>query len=260
MKSVNLYCRPELVNPCLIAAWPGVGNVASIAAHYLKDKLQAQELGELEPSEFFDPNGVFIRDNLVDVPSFPDSKFYYWKSAGGGQDIIIFLAEAQPASRIYAYAGAVLDVASEFGVKRVYTIAAALTEQHPDQPRVLGAATSPELLELLESHDIVMAGDFFIAGLNGLLLGAAKERGMEGIAFLGETVKYAAKIANPRASLAVLKALTRFLDIEIDMAELEDFARGMEKQVKQIGNEMKREFLQHFTRPIWERERPEEND
>ncbi|MBW2624401.1 MAG: PAC2 family protein [Deltaproteobacteria bacterium] len=259
MKSVKLYCEPELVNPCLIAAWPGVGNVASIAATYLKDKLQAEELGELEPAGFFDPGGVFIKDNLIDTPGFPDSKFYYWKSEGQGNAIIIFIAEAQPASRAYDYAGTVLDVAGKFGVNRVYTIAAALTEHHPEQPRVLVAASSQELLDQLKSPDVVMAGDFYIAGLNGLLLGAARERGMEGIAFLGETVKYAAKVANPRASLEVLKVLTGFIGINIDLTELEDYADGMEKQIKHIGNEMKREFLQNFTKPIWEREKTEGN-
>ena len=45
---------PKLVNPTLVAAWPGVGNVALIAATYLKDKLKAKPLGELDPQGFFD--------------------------------------------------------------------------------------------------------------------------------------------------------------------------------------------------------------
>jgi proteasome assembly chaperone (PAC2) family protein len=193
-----------------------VGNVALIAATYLKDKLNAEELGEIEPHGFFDLGGTFIKDNLVEPPTFPEGKFYFWDSKGEGKDIIIFLAEAQPVTGSYEYAGKVLDVAQKFGVKRVYALAAALTEYNPDQPRVLGAASSPELLEELKQLEVVMAGDFFIAGLNGLLLGVAAERGMEGICLLGETVKYAAKMANPRGSQLVLRVLTKLLGIEVD--------------------------------------------
>jgi uncharacterized protein (TIGR00162 family) len=259
MKSVKFYRRPELVNPRLVTAWPGVGNVASIAATYLKDKLEAEELGAIDPSGFFDLGGVFVKDNLVDLPKFPEGKFYYWGSGGKGKDLIIFLAEAQPASGSYEYANIVLDVAQKFGVQRVYTLAAALTEYHPDQPRVLGAASSTELLEELEKFNVVLAGDFYIAGLNGLLLGVAAERGIEAICLLGETVKYAAKMANPRASYAVLTVLTKLLGVEIDMAELEEFAQSTDAQIRQLGNEMKREFLQNFTKPIWEREEDDEN-
>ncbi len=259
MKSVKFYREPELLNPCLVTAWPGVGNVALIAATYLKDKLEAEELAEIDPSGFFELGGVFIEDNLVETPTFPEGKFYYWDSGREEKDIIFFLAETQPASGAYEYAGIVLDVAQKFGVRRVYSLAAALTEYHPDQPRVLGAASSPELLEELKNYEVVLAGDFYIAGLNGLLLGVAAERNLEGVCLLGETVKYAAKMANPRASQAVLMVLTKLLGVEIDMAELEEFAGSTEKQIRQMGNEMKREFLQHFTKPIWEREEHEEN-
>ncbi|MEE8470353.1 MAG: PAC2 family protein [Dehalococcoidia bacterium] len=254
MESIIIHNEPELVDPCMVAAWPGVGNVALIAATYLKDKLEALEFGEIRPTGFFDPGGVFIKGNLIEPPQFPQSKFYYRKCEGEGRDIIIFLSEAQPASASYVYAGTVLDVAQRFGVRRIYTLAAALTEHHPEKPRALAAATDTGLLEELKSHDVVLASDFYIAGLNGLLLGAAKERGMEGICLLGETARYTAKIANPRSSKAVIEILTRLLRVEIDMSELEDLAASTEKQIKEIGDELRREYLQNFTRPIWERD------
>jgi uncharacterized protein (TIGR00162 family) len=259
MRSTRFYRKPELSDPCLITAWPGVGTVALIAATYLKDRLGARVLGEINPSGFFDLGGVFIKDNLIEMPSFPESKFYYWKSGGKGRDMIIFLGEAQPVSRSYEYAGVVLDAAQKFGVTRVYTLAAALTEHHPDQPRVLGVATSPEILGELKKLDVVQAGDFYIAGLNGLLLGVAQERKMEGVCLLGETVKYAAKMANPKGSQAVLSVLTKLLGVEIDMAELEEFAETTERQLRQISDDMRRDYLQHFTRPIWERQEHDEN-
>ncbi len=258
MKGIKLYQEPKLVDPYLVTAWPGVGNVAVIAATYLKDKLGAEELGEIDPLGFFDLGGVFIRDNLVEPPTFPEGKFYCHQSPGEERDLIIFISEAQPAMGSYEYAGLVLDVAQGFGSKRVFSLAAALTEYNPDKPRVLGAANSPELLEELKGRGVVMAGDFFVAGLNGLLIGVASSRGMEGICLLGETVKFAARMANPRGSLSVLTVLTELLGVEIDMAELKGHAETAEKEIRELGNEMKKDFLQNFTRPIWERQEPEE--
>jgi predicted ATP-grasp superfamily ATP-dependent carboligase len=56
----------------------------------------------------------------------------------------------------------------------------------------------------------------------------------------------------------VLEVLTRLLGVEIDMAELEEYAGTAEVQIRELGNEMKKEFLQNFTRPIWERREPDE--
>jgi uncharacterized protein (TIGR00162 family) len=259
MESARIDREPDLNDPCLVAAWPGVGNVALIAATYLKDKLEAKEFGEIEPKGFFDPGGVFVKGNILEVPQFPVSRFYSWERGGEGQDIVFFLSEAQPANASYEYAGVVLDLAQKLGVRRVYTLAAALTEHHPEQPRVLGATTSENLQDELRSLDVVLASDFYIAGLNGLLLGAAKERGLEGICLLGETPRYAAKMANPRASKAVLEVLAKMLRVQIDMAELEELAAGTERQIKEISDQLRKEYLQHFTKPIWEADEGTEN-
>lgn len=45
--SIEIYEEPELRNPYMIAAWPGMGNVALKAATYLKEKLKAEELSRI---------------------------------------------------------------------------------------------------------------------------------------------------------------------------------------------------------------------
>jgi len=48
MKNLKLRARPKLKSPIMLAAWPGIGNVALIVATYLKRKLNFKELGEVE--------------------------------------------------------------------------------------------------------------------------------------------------------------------------------------------------------------------
>ena len=50
---IKLYARPKLNEPNLLAAWPGVGNVAIIIATYLTTKLNFKDLAEIEPARFF---------------------------------------------------------------------------------------------------------------------------------------------------------------------------------------------------------------
>ena len=184
---VKLHARPKLNSPVMLAAWPGVGNVSIIVATYLRRKLDFKELGEIEASHFFDPIGVLVRDNVVEAPQFPLSRFYYWKNKGEGSDIILFMGDDQPAAKGYELANCVLDVGERFQVRRVYTCAAALTRiHHTEQPRVWGVATSQHVTEDLKRYDLVQRGNLQIAGLNGLLLGVAKERDIEGICLLGE--------------------------------------------------------------------------
>jgi hypothetical protein len=110
----------------------------------------------------------------------------------------------------------------------------------------------------LEKYGLVQRGNLQISGLNGLLLGVTKEREIEGICLLGEVPMYATRIQNPMAALAVLKVLTKMLDIEIDLTELNEMAKETAERMKQIAAEAMGEYIDLFTRPIWEQGEEEE--
>ncbi len=254
-KLVKLHARPKLKSPVLLAAWPGISNVAIIIASYLERKLGFKRLGEIQASYFFDPVGVIVRDNVVEAPRFPQSRFSYWKNESGTDDIILFIGEQQPTAKGYELANAVLDVGVKFTAKRVYTFAAALTRiHHTEQPRAWGVATSPEVAEQLRSYDLIQKGNLQIAGLNGLMLGVAKERNIEAVCLLGEVPTYATKIQNPMAALAILKALTRILNINIDLSELMQLANETRESMKRAAAEAMGEYIDYFTEPIWEQD------
>ena len=258
---IKLYARPKLNSPNLLAVWPGIGNVSIIVATYLKSKLDFKELARVEASHFFDPIGVVVENSIVEAPQFPQSKFYYWKNKGQGSDLIVFIGEDQPTAKGYELANCVLDIALRFHAKRVYTCAAALTRiHHTEQPRAWGVATSRHIAQELKKYDLVQRGNLQIAGLNGLLLGVAKERDVEGVCLLGEVPAYASQIQNPMAALAVLKVLTKMLDIEIDTTELAQLADETKEKMKLAAAEAMGKYIDYFTEPIWEQEEEEEEE
>jgi proteasome assembly chaperone (PAC2) family protein len=99
-----------------------------------------------------------------------------------------------------------------------------------------------------------------IAGLNGLLLGVAKERSIDGVCLLGEVPAYATRIQNPMAALAIVEVLTRILDIRIDIRELAQSASETKERLKQLAAEAMEEYIDLFTEPIWESGEEEEEE
>jgi len=257
----KLYSKPKLNSPNMLAAWPGISNVANIVASYLLRKLEFRQLGELNAPYFFDPIGVMAKDSFVEAPNFPQSRFYYLKNTSGPNDLIVFIGDAQPASKSYELANCVLDFGLKFEVRRVHTCAAALTRiHHTEQPRVWGVATNEEVAQDLARHNLTQKGDLQIAGLNGLLLGVAKERDISGLCLLGEVPTYTTKMQNPIAALAIVEVLTRLLGINPDLNELAQLATETGERMKQAAAQAMGEYIDYFTTPIWESGEDEEED
>lgn len=227
----------------------------------MRRKLDFKELAEIEASRFFDPIGVVVRDYVVEAPQFPQSKFYYWKNRTGSSDLILFVGDDQPAAKSYDLANCVLDVAERLRVQTIYTCAAAIAQiHHSEQPRVWGVATNRRKAAELKKYDLVQRGDLHISGLNGLVLGVAKERNIDGVCLLGEVPAYATRIQNPMAALSVLKVLARVLEIEIDTTELVQLAVEARERMKELVAEAMGEYIDRFTEPIWERAEEDEDD
>jgi len=250
---IKIHARPKLRQPNLLAAWPGVSGVALIAATYLLDKLPFKDLAEIKPMYFFEPIGVLARNNIVEAPSFPQSRFFYLKNPSGENDVILFLSDAQPTSKAYEMANAILDLGVRFHMNRVFTCAAAMTRiHHTEQPRVRGVVTNASMTEELTSLGLNRAGNLQISGLNGLLLGVAKERNIDGMCLMGDVPSYSHRIQNPMAALAVLNTLKPMLGIELDTGDLAMVAQEAQQRMKQVASEAMEDYIDYFTEPIWE--------
>jgi hypothetical protein len=249
---IVLNQEPELNNPDMIVGWPGIGNVGIITVETMRQALQAEELGEIEPWDFFYPNKVVIQAGILTDMSFPGSKFYFKRTPK--KDLLFFIGEEQPATRESAYAegkrayemaNMVLDVAQKFSCRRVYTSGAAIAITHHTMlPKVWAVANQKLLLSELRSYDntILMSevegkgNQGSITGLNGLLIGAAKRRGMEGICLMGEIPDYLSRMPfpYPKASKAVLGTLARIMGVTIAHNPLEDMIIQMDTVVENV--------------------------
>ncbi len=253
---IKLQKEPKLNSPYLVAAWPGMGNVALKAVTYLREKLRAEEFGEIEAGTFFHPVGASIQGNIIEIPKFPKSKFYYWKDSRSPHDLVIFLGEAQPSpEKEYEFACEILDLARKFGVEKVYTFAAmpSVTE-HTNKPKVWGVVTHLSLAKDLIDYGVSLMNEGQISGMNGLLLAVAKERGFQGICLLGELPYYTIQIENPKSSKAVLEILCKMLGMEVDTSELDYQAKRIQGEIEKFVDYFKLHGVHELKKPISDEE------
>lgn len=263
---IRYYQEPQLQHPILVASWPGIGNIGIIAVDTLRGALEAEEFAEIEPWDFFYPKRVLIKKGVLERLEFPGSRFYFRKMKEN--DVLFFIGEEQPTDvgkmyaegrRAYRMANLVLDVAEKFGCRRVYTSGAAVALiHHTTKPRVWAVPNSVGLLpEVKECDNTVLMSDIEaregqgnITGLNGLLLGVAKKRGLEAICLMGEIPVYLQRLplSYPRASKAVLEVISRRLGVEVNLDSLDELDRKVQEKIEEFYQQIPLEIRGHLDR------------
>lgn len=228
----------ELNEPIFIEALPGIGHVGKLVAEHLIHELGAVKFAELYSPAF--PPQVFVDEEGLIEPM--KNEFYYLKSQGEEeQDYIILVGNTQGLSPEgqYEICGTIIDFVDKFGVKKIYTLGGLGTGQPVDKPKVFGAATNIELAEMLKSHEVALrTADGGIIGASGLILGLGMSKDMSGVCLMGETPGY---FIDAEASKAVLTILQKILNVEVDIAKLEERAEETRKMISKA-QQMEREM------------------
>ncbi len=239
--SIRIIEEIDPKSPILVATWPGMGNVAYGAGLYIKENLPNYKFAEIEPEYFFYRTGVQINGGIVEIPQMPKNEFFYHKNQYGPHDLILFIGESQPViEKEYGLAKLVVDVAERYHISEIITFAATpMNITHRSVPGVWAVSTSPENLKVLPSYGVKIMVSGHIGGLNGLLLGVGKERGLKGTCFLGEIPFYTVKIENPKTSLAILKVFIKYSGISFDLDKLVQMSKYVEEEIDKVSKTTK---------------------
>ena len=252
LMAIRLYTEPHLENPIMFCGWPGIGDVGLVAIDTLRKALHAKPLGEIEPWHFFGPETARIEQGFLKHLRFPSNKFYYHRMDGA--DLIFFVGERQPTDgnsgygqghKAYALANLVLDVGQKFGCRTFYTSGAAVRQTHHIvRPRVWAVPNHPALIDRVREYEntILMSevdrrvNQGTITGLNGLLLGVARKRGLDAVCLMGEVPYYlqGAPWPYPRASKSVLEVVAMILSVKIDLQPLDELAVKVEQNIQNL--------------------------
>ncbi len=225
---------PDLQEPYLVCGLPGSGYVGKLAVEHLIQEVNAKLLADIYSPSF--PPQVMIRsDGTADLMK---NTMHYWKN-DGKPDMLILTGDAQPSTpeAEYTLGTEILELADKFHTKAVFTLAAYITGVFVDKPKVYATATNVDLLKEFQSQDILVMDGGSVTGMNGLIVGLAKLKGMNGMCLLGETSGY---VVDAKASQAVLEVLLSMIGVKIDMKTLEKRAKDTEMLIQTIEQQMRK--------------------
>lgn len=229
--TVEIIDMPKLKNPSLVCGLPGSGYVGKLAVDHMIDELKGIPFANIFSSSF--PPQVLIQpDGTADLMK---NTLYYCKSKS--QDLVLLSGDAQPVTpeSEYEMADEITKICEKLGVKTIYTLAAYITGTFSKTPKVHGSSTSPQIIKEFPKHGIFSMTGGSITGMNGLIIGVGKRRGITGVCLLGETSGY---VVDAKASKAVLETLGKMLDLKLDLASISKKAQDTEQLIKTIEEQM----------------------
>lgn len=226
--------KPELVAPHMIVGlkgWLNAGEVSSGCIDYLRRKLDAQRFAYIEPTGFYIyqiPSSaaeqtmrplVKIKEGLIKKLESPSSEFFFWKS-GTAHDLILFLG-VEPNMDWPAYAQAILDLARQFQVQRIYSLGGIFDQvPHTRKTRILATISHPRLKDELRTFarftDYEGPGSF-----NTMLLSIAREQGVEMAGISARTPLYIQDL-NAKACYDLLRNVIALAGFGIDLRDLRE--------------------------------------
>ena len=247
MGEIKIYRKIDAVHPVMIAGWPGMGSVALGAVDYLRRKLNALKFAEIEVDRFAALDSVMVKNGFASLPEPPKNIFYYSKSL----NLVIFEGAAQlPGHNGIDLLNQVLEMAVKLNISRIYTGAAfPMPISHTEEVHIYGAANKKGLIDFFKKFGISAMEEGHVSGLNGILLGLAKDRGLDAICFLATMPQYAISLPNPKASGSIVKVLSGVLNFEIDTTEIDEYSKEMDRKMTAIEEKVKDVFIESADEP-----------
>jgi proteasome assembly chaperone (PAC2) family protein len=226
---VGVYVRfKRRVDPGkpLVVGLPGMGRVGYIVANYLLEKLGGLEVAEVY-SIFFPPQLVIGEDA---VGGLFTGRIYDTGKA------LIFTADTQPQSPEgqNAVSKKVIEVLARRGLTLVLAAAAYVVPHVGRERRVYVVGTDRETLERFTSMGAIALRGGVISGINGIIVGWGRYYGIPGAVLLGETWAPIVEVgeADFRAAKYVVNLIGKFLSVELDLSELDEYAVNVEKRIE----------------------------
>jgi hypothetical protein len=230
---LDIFEKPVLNKPVLIEGLPGVGEIGKISADFLCKELNAKPFAYIYSSDF-PPQVNVLKGGKLELLR---NVLSYYKRDSKKESDLIFLTGASQATTPrghYKLTDSVLDVVKPMGTERICTLGGYSVGYLIKSPKVVGAATHPELIEEFKKYGVIFSGELpgSIIGAAGLLPGRGMLREIPGICLMGETPGYFPR--DPKAAKEVLKIVTSLFNLHVNYEEIDEEIRQMEPAMEQL--------------------------
>ncbi|MAG14802.1 MAG: hypothetical protein CL874_02845 [Dehalococcoidales bacterium] len=245
--NVMILERPKLRQPymvCGLSGWVDGGESASGSARYLIKKLKAQKFAEIPiapyhifqmPGELSQRPKIKIENGLLKEHRFPQNQFYYAVNPDADNDLILYLG-MEPNLKWEEHAEAILSVANEFSVTRIYLLGGVLDKTpHTREPGVSCACSSVELREEMLKYGTLYSNYEGPGSFGTTLLQSCRQKQMPMVILITRATYYPEFNIiiphNPKAIRAVVKRLNSLLRLSLDISDLSREAEEFEAKL-----------------------------
>lgn len=235
--NIRIVERPQLKHPhmvCGINGWVDGGEAATGSIRYLARKLEAKRFAEIPIERFhvFQVPGqlslrpqVRIEDGVLKEHRFPQNWFSYWVNPNADNDLVL-LRGTEPNLNWGEYAEAILGVAEEFAVSRIYLLGGVLDKTpHTKEPRVSCSCSSEQVKEEMQKYG-VQFGNYEGPGSFGTtLLHICQQKQMPMVSMNVRATYYPefniVISRNPKSIRALVRRLNDLLCLNLDFSDLD---------------------------------------
>jgi hypothetical protein len=233
-------------SPQVVIQADGTTNIVKNSLYYVKNDnnknnnidINKTSKNKKEIKDISKPE-VQLNQSINGLPQSPDSSLQSTAASYplSSKDLILLTGDSQPVvpGSEYVLSEQILDLITKFKISNIYSLASYVTGTFVNDPKIYGTATNPEIVKSFRAFNISTLDNGNITGMNGLILGLGKLRGIEGICLLGETSGY---VIDAKASKNLLEILNNVLGIHINMDEMNKRSKDTEILIKNLEQQM----------------------
>ena len=235
--SICLFEEIDLSGATVIAGFPSIGLVSTIAANYLIDALNLKQIGCLSSPHFPALSVVHTGEPLSPV------RIYSGDKAGTGK-IVVFVSEFKPKPNlINSISDSIMKWVNEKNCKTLISPEGMVVERGEDECdknqnsiEAYAIASTPESRNMLVSKNIPQFKNGIIAGVSGVLLNLGKQSKFDVISILAEAHP---NYPDARAAAAAINVIANIMNVEINVTPLYEESERIEQKLQKFHKQAK---------------------
>lgn len=224
----------DLKGATVIAGFPSIGLVSTIAANYLIDALNLRQIGCITSPQFPALSVVHTGEPLSPVRIYSGNQ-------SNGEKIVVFVSEFKPKPNlINSISEAIMNWTTENGCKLLISPEGMVVEgksaEGEEKVEAYAIGSTEEARAMLIEKKIAQFKNGIIAGVSGVLLNIGKQSNFNVISILAEAHP---NYPDAKAAAAAINVMALLMGVEINVTPLYEESERIEKQLQRFHKQAK---------------------
>jgi uncharacterized protein len=224
----------DLKGATVIAGFPSIGLVSTIASNYLIDALNLKQVGCINSSQFPALSVVHTGEPLSPVRIYAGSQ-------SNGEKIVVFVSEFKPKPNlINAISDAIMKWVKDKECKLLISpegmVVEGKTAEEESVAEAYAIGSTERARVMLMEKKIAQFKNGIIAGVSGVLLNRGKQTNFDVISILAEAHP---NYPDAKAAAAAINVMGLIMGVEINVTPLYEESERIEKQLQKFHKQAK---------------------